>query len=115
MFIFPQLRLRLITSPFDDQNGKEFKLSGENFSMRFHLKEIWSNLTHLKVRNYINVKLRISEGQKERLKKVFESKSDTFTVHLKSADLKGVDVIAVTNHNRLTGAYEVNKALTIKK
>ena len=59
--------------------------------------------------------MRISEGQKERLDKAFESKSGTFTVNLKSADLKGEDVIAVTNDNRLTGAYEANKALTIKK
>ena len=48
------------------------------------------------MRNYINVKVRISEGEKNNLKKAFDFKSDTITIRLKFADLKSEDVTAVT-------------------
>ena len=48
------------------------------------------------MRNYTNVKVRISEGQKEKLMKAFESKRDTIAIRLKFWDLNGEDVIAVT-------------------
>ena len=68
------------------------------------------------MRSYINVKVRISEEQIERLEKASESKSDTITIRLKFADLNGEDVIAVTKSqsDRLAKAYDAKKGLAIK-
>ena len=49
------------------------------------------------MRNYTNVKVRISEGKK--LKITFVSKSHTITIRLKFEDLNGEQVIAIQNHN----------------
>ena len=46
---------------------------------------------------YINVKVRISEGQKDKLKKLFESNSESITIRLTFSDLHSEDVIALTN------------------
>ena len=46
--------------------------------------------------NYTNAKVRISEGQKDKLKKAFESNCESITYHLTFTDLHGEDVIAIT-------------------
>ena len=46
--------------------------------------------------NYTNVKVRISEGRKDRLKKAFESNCESITIRLTFTDLNGEDVIALT-------------------
>ena len=46
---------------------------------------------------YTNFKLRISEGQKDKLKKAFESNCESITIRLTFSDLHGEDVIAFTN------------------
>ena len=68
------------------------------------------------MRSYINVKVRISEGQIERLEKASEWKSDTITIRLKFADLNDEDVIAVIKSqcDRLAKAYNADKGLAIK-
>ena len=67
---------------------------------------------------YTNFKMRTSEGQKDKLKKAFESncESITITIRLKFLDLHGEDVIALTNSqvDRLMEAYEEKKGMTIR-
>ena len=46
--------------------------------------------------SYTNVKVRISDGQKDKLKKVFESNCEFIAIRLTSSDLNGEDVIAIT-------------------
>ena len=61
--------------------------------------------------------MRISEGQKDKLKKVFESNCESITIYrFKFSDMHGEDVIALTNLqvDRLVEAYEEKKFLTIR-
>ena len=60
--------------------------------------------------------MRISEGQKQKLKKAFESNCDPITIRFKFSDLHGEDVIVLTNSqlDRLAEAYEENKGMTIR-
>ena len=57
---------------------------------------------------YINVKVQISDSQKEKLKKAFDSNSKSLKILLTFSDLNGEDVIALTNSqlDRLVKAYE---------
>ena len=66
--------------------------------------------------NYIKVKVQISEGQKEKLKKAFESNCKSITIHLTFTDQHGDDVIAITKSqlDRLMKAYEAKKGMIIK-
>ena len=66
--------------------------------------------------NYTNVKVRISEGQKDKFKKAFESNCESITIRLMFTDLHGEDVIAITKSqlDRLMKAYEAKKGITIK-
>ena len=66
--------------------------------------------------NYTNVKVRISEGQKGKLKKAFESNCESVTILLTFSDLYGEDVIAITKSqlDRLVKAYEAKKGMIIK-
>ena len=66
--------------------------------------------------NYTNVKVRISEGQKVKLKKAFESNCESIAIRLTSTDLNSEDVIAITKSQLgiLRKAYEANKGTTIK-
>ena len=66
--------------------------------------------------HYTNVKMQISEGQKDKLKKEFESNCKSITIRLTFSDLHDEDVIAITNSQlgRLVEAYEEKKGMTIK-
>ena len=59
--------------------------------------------------------MRISEGQKDKIKKAFESNSKYITIHFKCSDMYGEDVIALTKSqvDRLVKAYEEKQGLTI--
>ena len=46
--------------------------------------------------NYTNVKVRISEGKKDKLKKAFESNCESIAIFLTFTDLNDEDVIAIT-------------------
>ena len=63
-----------------------------------------------------NVTVRISEGQKDKLKKAFESNSKSITFRLTFSHLHGEDVINLTNSqlDRLVEAYEQKKVMTIR-
>ena len=62
--------------------------------------------------NYTNVKVRLSEDQKDKLKKEFKSNCESITNRLTFTDLHAEDVIAITKsqHDRLLKAYEARKA-----
>ena len=47
--------------------------------------------------HYTNVKMRISEGKKDKLKKAFASNGKSVTIRFTFSDLHGEDVIAITN------------------
>ena len=66
--------------------------------------------------HYTNIKMRISEGQKDKIKKAFESNSKCITIRFKFSDLYGEDVIALTKSqvDRLVEAYEEKKGMTIR-
>ena len=66
--------------------------------------------------HYTNIKMRISEGQKDKIKKEFESNSKSVTIRFKFSDLYGGNVIALTKSqvDRLVEAYEEKKGLTIR-
>ena len=85
-----------ITIWLTDQNGNDLNLQGENLSMRLHLREIKKMSLVLKMTNYTNIGVRISEGQNDKLKKAFESNCEFITIRLTFTDLHGEDVIALT-------------------
>ena len=66
--------------------------------------------------SYTNVKVRISEDQKDKLKKACESNCKSIAIRLMSSDLNDEDVIAITKSQlgRLMKAYEANKGMSIK-
>ena len=66
--------------------------------------------------HYTNIKMHISEGKKEKIKKAFESNSKSITIRFKFSDLYGEDVIALTKSqvDRLVEAYEEKKGMTIR-
>ena len=66
--------------------------------------------------SYTNVKVRISEGQKDNLKKAFESNCESITIRLTFTNLHGEDAIALTKSqlDTLVKAYEAKKGMTIK-
>ena len=66
--------------------------------------------------HYTNIKMRITEGQKDLIRKAFKSNSKSITMRFKCSDLYGEDVIALTKSqvDRLVEAYEEKKGLTIR-
>ena len=65
---------------------------------------------------YTNFKMRISEGQKDKLKKAFEFNCQSITIRLTFSDRNGEDIIALNNSqlDRLVKAYEGKKGMTIR-
>ena len=65
---------------------------------------------------YTNVKLRITEGPKDKLKKAFESNCRSITIRLTFSVMHDEDIIAITNSqiDRLVEYYEEKKGITIK-
>ena len=70
----------------------------------------------LKMTRYTDIKMRISEGQKDKLKKEFESNCESITICFKFSDLYDEDVIALIKWqlDRLVEAYEEEKDMTIR-
>ena len=66
--------------------------------------------------HYTNIEMQISEGQKNKIKKAFESNSKSITIRFKFSDLYDEDVIALTKSqvNRLVEAYEEKKGMTMR-
>ena len=99
-----------------DQNGNELNFRGENLSMQFHLREIWKKSWVLKMTRYTNFKMRISEGQKDKLTKALESNCESITICLTFSDMYGEEVITLTKSqlDRLVKAYEEKIGMTIR-
>ena len=66
--------------------------------------------------NFTNVKVGISEGQKDKLKKAFESNCESITIRLTFSDLHGEDVNTITKSqlDRLEKAYAPKKGMKMK-
>ena len=66
--------------------------------------------------HYTNIEMRISEVQKDKIKKAFESNSKSITIRFKFSELYGEDVIGLTKSqvDRLVEAYEEKKGMTIR-
>jgi len=65
---------------------------------------------------YINVKVRISEEQKAKIRNALHSGSDCINIRLNAEDLTGEDLLALTQTqvNRLQKALEQNKGATTR-
>ena len=65
---------------------------------------------------YTNIKMRISESQKEKHRKAFESNCESITIRFKFLDLHVEVVIALTisQGDRLVAAFEEKKGITIR-
>ena len=65
---------------------------------------------------YINVKVKISEGQKEKLQHALKANCSTITIRLNHDDLNGNDILAVTKSQakRLAKAHKNGKGTTIR-
>ena len=65
---------------------------------------------------YLNAKINISEGQKEKIQHAIKANSSMVSIRLGYEDLKGNDILAVTESQakKLAKAYENKKGVTIK-
>ena len=65
---------------------------------------------------YVNVRVNISEGQKEKLQHAIKASCSAVSIHLGHEDLKGNDIIAVTHSQakKLAKAHENGKGITIR-
>ena len=65
---------------------------------------------------YINVKVKISEWQKEKLQHALKANCPTVTIRLNYEDLDGNDILAVTKSQakKLAKAHEDGKGITIR-
>ena len=65
---------------------------------------------------YINVKVNISEGQKEKLQHAIKAGCPTLSIRLGHEDLQGNDILAITNSQakKMTKAHKNGKGITIR-
>ena len=65
---------------------------------------------------YINVKVKISEWQKEKLQHALKANCPTISIRLNHEDLNGNDILAVTRSQakKLAKAHEDGKSITIR-
>ena len=65
---------------------------------------------------YVNVKVNISEGQKEKLQHAIKANCSAVSIRLGHEDLLGNDIIAVTNSQakKVAKAHQNGKGITIK-
>ena len=65
---------------------------------------------------YLNVRVNISEGQKEKLKHAIEASCSAVSIRLGHEDLQGNDIIAVTNSQakKMAKAHENGKGIMIR-
>ena len=65
---------------------------------------------------YVNVKVNISEGQKEKLQHAIKASCSVVSIRLGHEDLQGNDILAITNSQakRLAKAQENGKGITIR-
>ena len=65
---------------------------------------------------YVNVKVKISEGQKEKLQHAIKANCPTISIRLNHEDLNGNDILAITKSQakKLAKAHEDGKGITIR-
>ena len=65
---------------------------------------------------YINVKVNISEGQKEKFQHAIKANCSAVSIRLGHEDLQGNDILAVTNSQakKITNAHKNGKGITIR-
>ena len=65
---------------------------------------------------YVNVKVKISEGQKEKLQHALKANCPTISIRLNHEDLNGNDILAITKSQakKLAKAHEDGKGITIR-
>ena len=65
---------------------------------------------------YINVKVKISEGQKEKLQHALKANCSAVSIRLNHEDLNGNDILAITKSQakKMTKAHENGKGITIR-
>ena len=65
---------------------------------------------------YVNVKVNISVGQKEKLQHAIKAGCSVVSIRLGHEDLQGNDIIAITNSQakKLANAHENGKGITIR-
>ena len=65
---------------------------------------------------YVNVKVNISEGQKEKLQHAIKASCSAVSIRLGHEDLKGNGILAVTNSQveKLAKSRENGKGITIR-
>ena len=65
---------------------------------------------------YINAKVNISEGQKEKLQHAIKANCSAVSIRLGHGDLEGNDILAITESQakKLAKAYENGKGITIR-
>ena len=65
---------------------------------------------------YINVKVKISEGQKEKLQHALKANCPTISIRLNHEDLNVIDILAFTRSQakKMTKAFKDGKGITIR-
>ena len=65
---------------------------------------------------YINVKVKISEGQKEKLQHALKANCPTISIRLNHEDLNGNDILAITKSQakKMAKAHENGRGITIR-
>ena len=65
---------------------------------------------------YTNVKVHISDGQKDKLKRALTSAAESVSIRLDHDDINGDDILALTRSqiNKMAKAYEAGKGLILK-
>src|SRR5678815_5466746 len=65
---------------------------------------------------YANIKVNISEGQKDKIKRALEARCDGVSIRLSHDDLLGEHILALTQAqiNKMAKAYQNGKGVTIK-
>ena len=65
---------------------------------------------------YVNVKVNISEGQKEKLQHAIKAGCSAVSIRLGHEDLQGNDILKITNSQakKMTKAHENSKGITIR-
>ena len=66
--------------------------------------------------SYVNVRVNISEGQKEKLQHAIKANCSAVSIRLGHEDLRGSDILAITNSQakKLAKAYENGKGIMIR-
>ena len=84
-----------------DKIKKAFESNSKSITIRFKFSDLYNEdviaLTKSQVDRLMEAyEMRISEGQKDKIKKAFESNSKSITIRFKFSDLYGEDVTALT-------------------